>query len=71
MDPTLSLIMSNMALVKNSDLVFDPFVGTGSLLVSAAHCGGYVMGADLDFNLIHSIGLNLIFFLRLIKVFIF
>lgn len=40
MDPTLSLLMSNQALVKNGDLVFDPFVGSGSLLVAAAKCGG-------------------------------
>lgn len=29
MDPALSMIMSNMAHVKEGDLVFDPFVGTG------------------------------------------
>jgi tRNA G10 N-methylase Trm11 len=31
MDPMLSMIMSNMAAVKQGDLVFDPFVGTGIL----------------------------------------
>lgn len=40
MDPQLSLIMSNQALVSKGDLVFDPFVGTGSLLVCAAKFGG-------------------------------
>jgi tRNA (guanine10-N2)-methyltransferase len=29
MDPQLSLYMANQALVKNGDLVLDPFVGTG------------------------------------------
>lgn len=29
MDPLLSMIMSNMAAVKEGDLVIDPFVGTG------------------------------------------
>lgn len=43
MDPTLSLLMSNQALVKNGDLVFDPFVGSGSLLVAAAKCGGITL----------------------------
>lgn len=43
MDPTLSLLMSNQALVKNGDLVFDPFVGSGSLLVAAAKCGGKLL----------------------------
>lgn len=40
MDPTLSLLMANQALVKSGDLVFDPFVGSGSLLVAAAKSGG-------------------------------
>lgn len=42
MDPTLSLLMANQALVKDNDLVFDPFVGSGSLLVAAAKFGGIV-----------------------------
>lgn len=28
----------------------------GSLLVSAAHYGAYVMGTDLDYKIIHGIG---------------
>lgn len=40
MDAQLSLLMANQALVCDGDLVFDPFVGTGSLLVSAAKFGG-------------------------------
>lgn len=40
MDPTLSLLMANQAKVQKGDLVLDPFVGTGSLLVAAAKCGG-------------------------------
>lgn len=31
MDPTLSLIMANLAGVKQNDLVLDPFVGTGMM----------------------------------------
>ncbi|XP_061395096.1 tRNA (guanine(10)-N2)-methyltransferase homolog [Musca vetustissima] len=54
MDAQLSLIMANQALVKPGDLVFDPFVGTGSLLVSAAKFGGYVLGADIDFMMLHA-----------------
>lgn len=50
--------MSNMGKVKPNQFVYDPFVGTGSILVGAAHFGGYVCGADLDYNLIHSRGLN-------------
>uniref|UniRef100_A0A1A9W6M1 tRNA (guanine(10)-N(2))-methyltransferase TRMT11 n=1 Tax=Glossina brevipalpis TaxID=37001 RepID=A0A1A9W6M1_9MUSC len=54
MDAQLSLLMANQALVKPGDLVFDPFVGTGSLLVSAAKFGGYVLGADIDFMMLHA-----------------
>ncbi|XP_011178110.2 tRNA (guanine(10)-N2)-methyltransferase homolog [Zeugodacus cucurbitae] len=53
MDAQLSLLMVNQALVKEGDLVLDPFVGTGSLLVSAAKFGGYVLGADIDFMMLH------------------
>lgn len=53
MDAALSLLMANQALVKSGDLVFDPFVGSGSLLVAAAKCGGYVIGADIDFLMLH------------------
>lgn len=45
-----------MAQVRDNQFVYDPFVGSGSLLVAAAHFNAYVMGADLDYNLIHSRG---------------
>ncbi|XP_004534294.1 tRNA (guanine(10)-N2)-methyltransferase homolog [Ceratitis capitata] len=53
MDAQLSLLLANQALVKKFDLVLDPFVGTGSLLVSAAKFGGYVFGSDIDFMMLH------------------
>eukprot|EP00914_Ancora_sagittata_P017817 GHVO01035098.1.p1 GENE.GHVO01035098.1~~GHVO01035098.1.p1 ORF type:complete len:199 (-),score=14.22 GHVO01035098.1:17-613(-) len=56
MDPTLSLLMATMGQVKANDLVFDPFVGSGGLLVSSAHFGAYVMGTDIDYNLLHARG---------------
>lgn len=40
MDAQLALLMANQAQVKAGDLLLDPFVGSGSLLVSAAHFGG-------------------------------
>lgn len=54
MDAQLSLLMANQALIKPNDLVFDPFVGTGSLLVSAAKFGAYVLGTDIDFMMLHA-----------------
>lgn len=48
MDAELSLIMSNTAKVTPGSVVLDPFVGTGSMLVTAAHFGGLVVGCDID-----------------------
>jgi tRNA (guanine10-N2)-methyltransferase len=56
MDAGLSLIMANMVGVKKNDIVIDPFVGTGSLLVASAHHGAYVLGTDIDYMLIHAKG---------------
>ncbi|XP_071854597.1 tRNA (guanine(10)-N(2))-methyltransferase homolog isoform X2 [Apostichopus japonicus] len=56
MDAQLSLIMANQGGVKPNMFVFDPFVGTGSLLVAAAHFGGYVAGCDINVNTIHGVG---------------
>uniref|UniRef100_A0A1B0D2G0 tRNA (guanine(10)-N(2))-methyltransferase TRMT11 n=1 Tax=Phlebotomus papatasi TaxID=29031 RepID=A0A1B0D2G0_PHLPP len=53
MDPQLSLLMANQALIREGDLILDPFVGTGSLLVSAARFGGFVLGTDIDFLMLH------------------
>lgn len=54
MDPQLSLIMANQAQVKNGDIILDPFVGTGSLLVAAALFGGFILGTDIDFMMLHA-----------------
>lgn len=48
MDPELSLIMCNMTHVKKGALAYDPFVGTGSILVAAASRGATTWGADID-----------------------
>ncbi|XP_044062532.1 tRNA (guanine(10)-N2)-methyltransferase homolog isoform X3 [Siniperca chuatsi] len=56
MDAGLSFIMANHARVKENDLVFDPFVGTGSLLVACSQFRAYVCGTDIDYNTIHGKG---------------
>ncbi|XP_050536112.1 tRNA (guanine(10)-N2)-methyltransferase homolog [Daktulosphaira vitifoliae] len=53
MDPQLSLLMANLGKISNADLVLDPFVGSGSLLVAAAAFGGHVLGTDIDFLMLH------------------
>ncbi|KAG6462317.1 hypothetical protein O3G_MSEX013187 [Manduca sexta] len=54
MDAQLALIMANQARVKSGDIVLDPFVGSGSLFVAAAHFGAYVWGSDIDFMMLHA-----------------
>ncbi|KAI8927475.1 S-adenosyl-L-methionine-dependent methyltransferase [Entophlyctis helioformis] len=56
MDAELSLVMANQALVGPGSLVLDPFVGTGSFLVSCAHFGAYTMGSDIDGRQIRGTG---------------
>ncbi|KAM8946538.1 tRNA (guanine(10)-N(2))-methyltransferase TRMT11 [Pelodytes ibericus] len=56
MDAGLSFIMANHARVKANDVVFDPFVGTGGLLVPCAHFGTYVCGTEIDYNTVHGLG---------------
>ncbi|XP_037699643.1 tRNA (guanine(10)-N2)-methyltransferase homolog isoform X3 [Choloepus didactylus] len=55
MDAGLSFIMSNQGKVKENDIVFDPFVGTGGLLIASAHFGAYVYGTDIDYNTVHGL----------------
>ncbi|KAI4457392.1 rna methylase-related [Holotrichia oblita] len=54
MDPQLSLLMANQAQVQSGDIILDPFVGSGSLLVAAAQFGGYVLGTDIDYLMLHA-----------------
>lgn len=43
MDAEMAFLMANQAQVKPGKLVFDPFVGTGSILIAAAHFGAMTM----------------------------
>lgn len=54
MDAQLAFIMTNMAQLGPGSIVLDPFVGSGSVLVSAAHQGAYVWGSDIDFLTLHA-----------------
>jgi tRNA (guanine10-N2)-methyltransferase len=48
MDAELSLVTANMALAAPGKIFFDPFVGTGSFLLAAAHFGAMTLGSDID-----------------------
>lgn len=52
MDAEIAFLMANQAQVKTGKLVYDPFVGTGSILVGAAHFGAMTMGADIDIRVV-------------------
>ena len=56
MDAELSLVMANMGLVRPGLVAFDPYVGTGSLLVACAQFGATCMGADIDMRILRGKG---------------
>jgi len=52
MDSELSLIMTNLAQVQKGSFEFDPFVGTGSILLTATLRGAYAFGTDIDLRVL-------------------
>ncbi|KAL8166446.1 hypothetical protein V2J09_007945 [Rumex salicifolius] len=52
MDAEMAFLMANQALVAPGKFVYDPFVGTGSILVGAARFGAMTMGADIDIRVV-------------------
>ncbi|KAI0030795.1 tRNA guanosine-2'-O-methyltransferase [Vararia minispora EC-137] len=48
MEAEVSLLMANQTLAAPGKLIYDPFVGTGSMLYTAAHFGALVFGSDID-----------------------
>jgi len=54
----LAFLMINQGMVQPGDLVFDPFVGSGSLLIAASHFGAITIGADIDARVLHGLGVG-------------
>lgn len=52
----LSLVSANIAQVKPGTIMYDPFAGTGSFLVSGGHYGALVIGSDIDGRMIRGKG---------------
>lgn len=52
MDAKVAFLMANQAQAMHGKLVYDPFVGTGSILIAAAHFGAMTMGADIDIRVV-------------------
>ncbi|KAF8283331.1 putative methyltransferase [Trypanosoma cruzi] len=48
MPPEPAFVMVHLAHVRRGNYVFDPFCGTGSILIAAAHYGAVTLGADAD-----------------------
>lgn len=53
LDPALGLIMANLGRVTRRGVVYDPFVGTGSILVAVAHFGSICLGSDIDIRVLN------------------
>ncbi|KAJ1490434.1 hypothetical protein T484DRAFT_1777129 [Baffinella frigidus] len=47
-----AFLVANFAHTKRGQLVLDPFCGSASLLISAAHWGAQTMGGDIDIRVI-------------------
>ncbi|AOW28529.1 tRNA (guanine10-N2)-methyltransferase [Candida albicans SC5314] len=52
----LSLVTCNLAQIAPGKITYDPFTGTGSFLVAAAHFGGYPIGSDIDVRMLNGRG---------------
>lgn len=52
MDAELSFIMASLGRVQPGSIVLDPFVGTGSILLSCALRGAYCIGSDIDIRVL-------------------
>ncbi|WVQ91544.1 hypothetical protein IAS59_005343 [Cryptococcus gattii] len=48
MEAQMGFLMANQALPAPGKLIYDPFVGTGSMLYAVSQFGAYVMGSDID-----------------------
>ena len=57
-DHLLSFLMANFAQIKEGQMVIDPFVGTGSLLIPPSHYKALCFGCDLDVRVLrgYSVG---------------
>ncbi|KJH52721.1 NADH-quinone oxidoreductase, E subunit [Dictyocaulus viviparus] len=58
MDPELAFIQCNVSSIRTDDLVLDPFMGTGGLLLSAAEFGAYTVGTEINYQIAKAIGIG-------------
>lgn len=60
--PTLSKLLINLALKKQSQMLLDPFCGVGSVLIEASLMNMYSVGVDLNKDLVRGARVNSISF---------
>ncbi|OEU12774.1 hypothetical protein FRACYDRAFT_244047 [Fragilariopsis cylindrus CCMP1102] len=58
MDAELSFVMTSLGKVTTESIVYDPFVGTGSILLACAMRGAYCIGSDIDIRVLRGRGGN-------------
>ncbi|RLF15153.1 MAG: hypothetical protein DRN06_06155 [Thermoprotei archaeon] len=59
LEPKLARLFVNLARAKRGDLLFDPFAGTGSILMEAALIGCSPVGLDIDLRMVEGTKANL------------
>lgn len=62
MPPKLARCMVNLAKPKAGDLIFDPFCGTGSMLIETALINCRVVGADIQRRMVKGCKANLAYY---------
>jgi len=59
LEPKLARLFVNLARARKGDLLFDPFAGTGSILMEAALIGCSPVGVDVDAEMVRGCTVNL------------
>lgn len=61
-DPKMARVLVNLARVKKGDTVFDPFCGTGGILIEAGLMGMNIEGCDISEEMLEGCTKNLEYF---------
>lgn len=60
--PRLARALVNLSRIKKDHVLFDPFCGTGGILIEAGLVGAKTVGSDIDEKMVKGCGENLKFF---------
>jgi len=59
LNPYLARAMVNISEINKSKILYDPFCGSGSILIEAALMGFKIIGSDINYKMIRGTSLNL------------